>query len=306
MTGTERTELSPRDREWLNAYLASGEDLRALAASLDSRAHAFTPPRPHESTPPHSAPPSVLDLAVWLRAPAVRAALADWDSAQRRARMVRDEADRTVAVTTLRNVCDRLTRLANAPCPGHSAPPADGHGQLHADARAARPAPDARQERELVLLSELRRAATTILRTLDARARGEGVRRHRRLRAGAPPVRRTASLAAHAPPRASDDGLEPEPAAAQPRTPPRALAPAPGISSEPRSAVHAPPPALTSARRTHSHGRSSDPAGDVTGEFTPVLPMSPIVPLRAEPSARTRSPALVAAAAGLAASFSSG
>ncbi len=107
--------LSPRDQEWLAIYLEVGEDLRALSARL--------------------AGPSLIELAFWLRTPAVRTALAAWDSAERRARAARDEADRQLALEALRTVI------------------------------RARPAPAASPDGSSHII-EIRRAATTMLRAL--------------------------------------------------------------------------------------------------------------------------------------------
>ncbi len=108
---TRPPELTARDREWLALYLGCNEDLRALAARLATQ-HA-APGTEHDTGPSaqvaespwrHSGP-SILDLANWLRSPPIRAALADWDYAQRRARAARDEADRRVAIDALKAAC---------------------------------------------------------------------------------------------------------------------------------------------------------------------------------------------------------
>ena len=87
-TPPPRPDLTPLDREWLDAYLANSEDLAAVAARAG---------RP------------LSDFIAWLAIPAVRHAIAAWDYAQRRARAVRDEADRRVAIDTLKAAINTST-----------------------------------------------------------------------------------------------------------------------------------------------------------------------------------------------------
>ncbi len=181
---TPPPQLSPRDREWLTLYLELNEDLHALAAHLAAAAPSGqSSPGPWRvascevpSAPPSplSPPPSLLELASWLRTPSIRAALADWDYAQRRARAARDEADRRIAIDALKTACLALSCHRLAP-PGDSLHPSTSSTQ-HAGAeppfgsapaaasadQSGTPAPS-----DFARLVETRRSATALLRALS-------------------------------------------------------------------------------------------------------------------------------------------
>ncbi len=135
-------ELTDRDRQWLNLYLEAREDIRALAERTGA---------------------PVLDLSAWLASTPVRRALAVWDYAQRRARAVREEADRRTAIDALKAVCERQLCLSHRPHSPHEThsvpgdPPDSGPRTQDVGHHAA----------DSAALVELRRAATTIIRSLS-------------------------------------------------------------------------------------------------------------------------------------------
>ncbi len=149
-------ELTPRDREWLTLYLDCNEDLQTLATRLASLASGQQPVASRQSPLP---PPSLFDLAAWLRTPAIRAALADWDYAQRRARAAHEDAGTRLAVDHLMTICrKRLDSLSYAPpAASGQAGPLSGGPRLTWDSFNS--------------LVEVRRAATTALRALTASTR---------------------------------------------------------------------------------------------------------------------------------------
>ncbi len=129
-------DLTDRDRQWLTAYLDCGEDVRVLAGRTGA---------------------SILEVAAWLTTTPIRRALAAWDYAQRRARTVREEADRRIAIDALKAVCQRLSH--------RPAPPGDS---LAAPSASTQPVGAETPPSDFAALVELRRAATTIIRSLSA------------------------------------------------------------------------------------------------------------------------------------------
>ncbi len=192
-------DLSSGDRERLTLYLDSGQDPRALADKAGI---------------------TLIDAITWIASPPIRRALVSWDYANRRARALRDEADRRLAIDALKAVCHRLAPSrdslhassastqqvgADPTCHRHapsgdslpSSTPSTQHAGADARFTSALSAPSADQSGvasappEFTRLIEVRRAATTILRALDPRMgamatarRADGARppRHRKPR----------------------------------------------------------------------------------------------------------------------------
>ncbi len=145
------SDLSPRDREWLTLYLDSGEDPRVLAENAGI---------------------SLIESITWLASQPIRRALAAWDHAQRRARAVIDEADRRFAIDALKATCQRQLAASHRSHPSHET--LDSGPRT----RDSGPAPP-----DHAALTEVRRAATTILRTLNG---GMALRPVSRRHAGPP------------------------------------------------------------------------------------------------------------------------